>query len=73
MRGFNSNNVRDRRTRGDRSIRNFWTLLYIQMKPFSKKTKQELILELNTEFNGNVAKMADNYSRTIDELLSVIK
>ena len=42
------------------------------LKPFSKKTKQELILELNIEFNGNLAQMADNYNRTIDELLSAI-
>lgn len=43
------------------------------MKPFSKKTKQELILELNSEFNGNLAQMADNYNRTIDELLNAMK
>ena len=43
------------------------------MKPFSKKTKQELILELNIEFNGNLAQMADNYNRTVDELLSAMK
>ena len=43
------------------------------MKPFSKKTKQELILELNNEFNGNLAQMADNYNRTIDELLNAMK
>ena len=43
------------------------------LKPFSKKTKQELILELNNEFNGNLAQMADNYNRTIDELLNAMK
>ena len=42
------------------------------MKPFSKKTKQELMHELKTEFNGNLAQMADNYNRTVDELLSAI-
>ena len=43
------------------------------LKPFSKKTKQELILELNNEFNGNLTHMADNYNRTIDELLNAMK
>ena len=43
------------------------------LKPFSKKTKQELILELNNEFNGNLTQMADNYNRTIDELLNAMK
>ena len=42
------------------------------LKPFSKKTKQELMHELKTEFNGNLAQMADNYNRTIDELLNAI-
>ena len=43
------------------------------LKPFSKKTKQELILELNNEFNGNLTQMADNYNRTIEELLNAMK
>ena len=43
------------------------------LKPFSKKTKQELILELNNEFDGNLTQMADNYNRTIDELLNAMK
>lgn len=44
-----------------------------RLKPFSKKTKKELIFELNTEFNGDVAQMADNYGRTVDELLIKLK
>jgi len=46
---------------------NFYlTADFINMKTYSQKTAQELKTELETEFNGNIEAIADNYGRSIE-------
>lgn len=43
------------------------------MKPISKKSPQEIRQELQEEFAGDVAAMAENYARTVPEMEDLIE
>ena len=43
------------------------------MKPISERSPQEIRQELQEEFGGDVAAMADNYARTVPEMEELLE
>lgn len=43
------------------------------MKPISERSAQEIRQELQEEFGGDVAAMADNYARTVPEMEELLE
>lgn len=43
------------------------------MKPISERSPQEIRQELQEEFGGDVAAMADNYARTVTEMEELLE